>query len=500
MTSPVRRWSVVLHRVGAVVTAALLFTAVPGLAAPASAADVDVTVMTRNLYLGADVAEALSLVPDMAAAAQSLWDQVAATDFTARVPVLAQEAAQARPDVIGIQEATRWECTPSAFASPTVVYDFTAQFLEATRAAGTPYVLASVDGATAENPSFTIPAIPLVTRVSDPATFQPLFGTDTAYCGFTIGDALVVREDLAPSVLAAGTVEYARSMPIVPLVLDVVRGYAWADVAIDGTPVRFVTTHLEAFWAPDAMPAAADQARQLVADLQGVQMPLVVMGDFNSDPRDPRAPGDNPGGQPETGAACPAQSGTDATCSAYWTMTAAGFADAGPDATDPRNLSWGASALLAGPDLERLAAAQKMGNPWGMTDRLDYVWTRNGATASKARLVGADWPVQGETWACRTDAQLANAEAAARAMDADLPQSGVCMPTDHAGVVATLAITAGGGQDAALVDRSGPNWGRVVAVAVLVGLVVLLVVGIRALRRRRRRRRSGADDAGGDAA
>jgi hypothetical protein len=77
----------------------------------------------------------------MPAAAQSLWDQVAATDFTARVPLLAQEAAAAKPAVIGIQEATTWECRPSATSAPTVVYDFTAQFLEATAKAGTPYVL-----------------------------------------------------------------------------------------------------------------------------------------------------------------------------------------------------------------------------------------------------------------------------------------------------------------------------------------------------------------------
>lgn len=463
-----------------------------GAAAPAQAADTDIVVMTRNLYLGADVAEALSLIPDMSAAAQSLWDQVAATDFTARVPLLAQEAADAKPAVIGIQEATRWECTPSATQGTTVVYDFTTQFLAATEEAGTPYVLASAGGATAENPSFTIPAIPLVTKVTDPQTFQPLFGSDTAYCGFTIGDALAVRADLAGSVLAAGTVEYGRSTPIVPLLLDVVRGYAWADIAMGGTPVRFVTTHLESVWSAGSVPAAADQARQLVDDLAGVTMPLVVMGDFNSDPRDPRTPGDNPGGQPESSDACPAQSGRDATCSAYWTMASSGYTDAGPDATDPRNLTWGASALLAGPDLERLPAAQRMGNPWGMTDRLDYVWTRNGVSATSASLVGNEWPVEGATWACTTTAQLDNADAAARALDTGVPSSGACLPTDHAGVVAALAVPSSSARDAALVDRASVNWGRVIAIAVLVGVVALLVAGIRALRRRRRRRRESA--------
>jgi len=475
--------------------AAIALAVVSGgvVAAPPASADEEVVVMTRNLYLGADVAEALALIPDMAGAAQSLWDQVAATDFTARVPLLAQEAADARPAVIGIQEATRWECSTSPTSGTTVVYDFTAQFLDATGDAGVPYVLASADGSTAENPSFSIPAIPWVTRVEDPETFQPLFGSDTAYCGFTIGDALAVRADLADQVLAAGTVEYERSTPIVPLVMDVVRGYAWADVVVGSTPVRFVTTHLEAFWEPGPVPAAATQAQQLVSDLAPVTMPLVVMGDFNSDPRDPRQPGDNPGGQPEAVGDCPAQTGADATCSAYWTMTAAGYTDAGPDSTDPRNLSWGTGALLAGPDLDRLPEAQAMGNPYGLTDRLDYVWTRGAVAVSSAELVGAAWPVEGETWACDDPRQLESAAKAAEALGVDLPSSGVCLPTDHAGVIATLTVAASSVQDGPLVDRSGINWGRVLALAVLAGLVVLVVLLVRRRRRRRAARRSSAE-------
>jgi hypothetical protein len=406
------------------------------------------------------------------------------------VPLLAQEAADARPAVIGIQEATRWECSTSPVSGTTVVYDFTTQFLEATRDAGVPYVLASAEGETAENPSFSIPAIPWVTRVDDPATFQPLFGSDTAYCGFTIGDALAIRADLADAVLDVGTVEFERSTAIVPLVFDVVRGYAWADVAVGATPVRFVTTHLEAFWEPGPVPASATQARQLVDDLAPLTMPLVVMGDFNSDPRDPRQPGDNPGGQPEAVGDCPAQSGQDAACSAYWTMVEAGYTDAGPDAADPLNLSWGTGALLAGPDLERLPAAQEMGNPYGLTDRLDYVFTRNGAQARGAELVGAAWPVEGETWACADPEQLASAAEAARTLDVELPSSGVCMPSDHAGVVATVTIDASDVRDPPLVDRSGVNWGRVIALVVLVGIVAGIVLLVRRGRRRRAARRA----------
>jgi len=462
-------------------------TVAAGFAPPAQAADDDLVVMTRNLYLGADVSSALGLLPDLPAAAQDMWSQVAATDFTARVPVLAAETVAARPAVIGIQEATTWECRPSAFAGTTVVYDFTQQFLDATAAAGTPYVLASANGRTAINQGYSIPAIPRLTRVVDPETFQPLFGTDEADCGFTIADALAVRGDLAGQVLDVGTVEYENAAAIVPVLMEVQRGYAWADIRIGSTPVRFVTTHLEAFWKAGAVPASAEQARQLVRDLAEVSMPLVVMGDFNSDPRDPRTPGDNPGGQPEATGDCPAQSGTDGTCSAYWTMIGAGYTDSGPDATDPLNLSWGASGLLAGPDLERLAAAKAMGNPYGMTDRLDYVFTRNGVTVRQAELVGNDWATEGGTWACTTPAQIENAEAAAKAMGVTLPASGACLPTDHAGVVATLAAPASDVDDPPLPERVGFPFTRW---AVGIGALVLMVLAVRGLVRRRRRRKA----------
>ncbi len=81
--------------------------------APISSANANapqITVMTRNLYLGADVGVAMDLIPNLPAAAQFMWDQVKATNFNNRAPKLAAEVIAARPDVIGIQEATIWFC------------------------------------------------------------------------------------------------------------------------------------------------------------------------------------------------------------------------------------------------------------------------------------------------------------------------------------------------------------------------------------------------------
>jgi endonuclease/exonuclease/phosphatase family metal-dependent hydrolase len=474
--------------------------AVP-LAPPAAAQEEpagEVTVLTRNLYLGADIGIALDLLPDLAAAAQFMWEQVAATDFDARAPLLAAEAAASRPAVIGLQEATVWRCRGSLFGDIVPVFDFTDAFLAATAAAGVPYVVAEADGGRAENPGYAIGPLPGLT-VTDPATFQPLFGKDSADCGFQIGDVLLVRADLADQVQAAGTSEYDDRTTIVPTVLSIDRGYAWADIEVGGTSTRFVTTHLESLWDPDEVPVAALQARQLVADLAATTSPLVVMGDFNSDPRDPRGDGAaNPAGQPEASAACPAQdpADPDPTCSAYWTMRAAGYTSAGPADDDPAYATWGSSALLAGPDPQRLRAALPDGNTAGYTDRLDYVFLRNGATVRSAALVGEQWP-GGDTWACDDPQQEADTAAAMAVLreagvgDLPDPAAGICVPTDHVGVVATVAVAGPADAPDEPLPRNDPFrlvWWHVLLGA-LVG-IVLLVLLLRRARRRRRARRS----------
>jgi endonuclease/exonuclease/phosphatase family metal-dependent hydrolase len=372
---------------------------------PAYGAPTDLTVMSRNLYLGADVGIALEKIPDFSAAAQFMWEQVAATDFTRRAPALAKEAIDADADVIGLQEATNWYCKKNLWSKKVIVFDFTRDFLKATRDLGHEYVLASHEGIDALNIGYSIPAIPYLTLVKDPKRFQPLFGSDSAACGFEIGDAIVVKRELASQVLNVGNSEYEASYSIVPKIMTIYRGYTWIDLDFGGSKTRIVSTHLESLWDKEKIPNAAIQAKQLISDLQTTNMPLIVIGDFNSDPRDPRATSDsNPGGQPEASEVCKAQvkqptltSAID-TCNAYWLMRRAGFIDSGPDALNPENYSWGMNALLTGPDPIRNKAAIEMGNQYGFTDRLDYVFLKNGATVLNSRVIGNNAPERG-MWA-----------------------------------------------------------------------------------------------------
>lgn len=404
-----------MRRVLAALAIAVLVAPANGAAA---AEPYDVTVMSRNIYLGSDVGVALELLPDFPAAAQFMWDQVRATDFSKRAVRLAAEAAQERPELIGIQEATTWYCKKYPWSKSVTVFDFLEELIAATKQTGVGYSLASANGVNAYNPGYSISAIPFLTKVKDPDRFIPLFGSDEVACGFTIGDAILVRDDVASKVKQVGNTEYEATYSIIPTLMTIYRGYTWLDLQVRDSLVRVISTHLESIWDEGKIPNSALQAEQLVADLRGAKMPLIVMGDFNADPRDPRSATEpNPGLQPVQSDTCPTAGA--AKCNAYQTMIEAGFTNSSPAAKDPKYYTWGAGALLDGPDPKRLEAAQEFGNQYGFTDRLDYIFTRNIYATVSSKLIGNVYPDGSSIWECGTKR---------------------CFASDHAGLVATIEL------------------------------------------------------------
>ena len=108
------------------------------LPATAFAKKQDLKVMTRNLYLGAD------LIPLAGAKDENEFEQAAAqryqtvlnNDFPKRAKALAAEIRKTKPDLIGVQEATIWRRGPDGVkdgpATPAtqVVYDSTKLLLK----------------------------------------------------------------------------------------------------------------------------------------------------------------------------------------------------------------------------------------------------------------------------------------------------------------------------------------------------------------------------------
>ena len=77
---------------------------------PPDGPGVALTVLTRNLYLGSDITPLITIPSPEAvpAAAAAIWANVQASNFPERAKVLAAEIVAQAPDIVALQEVTRY--------------------------------------------------------------------------------------------------------------------------------------------------------------------------------------------------------------------------------------------------------------------------------------------------------------------------------------------------------------------------------------------------------
>lgn len=222
------------------------------------------TVMTRNLYLGANldpIVKAKSL-PAALSAVEAGWAQVQANDFPVRARAIAREIAAVKPDFVGFQEAVlyRTQTPPDFTATPAtrVALDYVAELRKALAARKLKYRFVAVAPWTdAELPS------------GSPATMD---------IRLTVRDALLVRVDKKLRIRRVRKVQYATLTPLIPDVIVAKRGFIYADATKNGHAFRVATTHLESF--NDASQVA--QGMELGRALSAGKVPTVLLGDLNS--------------------------------------------------------------------------------------------------------------------------------------------------------------------------------------------------------------------------
>jgi endonuclease/exonuclease/phosphatase family metal-dependent hydrolase len=250
------------------VAAVAAAAAVLGAASVAQARGPQITLMSRNLFIGGDYT-AVGVAPPSTfpAEAGKLWRHVIASDPPARLKLVAAEVARANPDVLAVQEAALWRTGPVDGYHPDathVVYDFVAMLQRDLAARHLHYRL--------------------VARQSD----VDVEGNTDMGIDVRIGNsnAIFVRRGLKVSHAhtRAFRAQFAFQSPTLgPVALE--RGYAAADVTVGGRRVRIVDTHLEAY----STTIRADQARELVAGPLRTRMPAFLIGDLNSGPNLPQA-------------------------------------------------------------------------------------------------------------------------------------------------------------------------------------------------------------------
>jgi endonuclease/exonuclease/phosphatase family metal-dependent hydrolase len=300
-------------------------------------------VMTRNLYLGTDLAPVVAAhdATTLAQAVAQVFSEVAAANPPERLSAIADEIARESPDLVGLQEAQLWRTQPGVADGPatpaeTVVYDYLAILLDALAERGIGYhVIVVSTNYDVEAPGlFPAPVGLMDVRLTD-------------------RDAILARNLTEASHIALGNAqsrayETNHVLPVLNGPLSVVHGWAAVDVNADGSSFRFLSTHLD----PYSEVARVAQVHELMAGPGSGPFPLLFVGDFNSK-------------------AAPPPIG-----SAYAALLAAGFADA-----------W--TELRADdPGLTCCQAADLRNTESTLDRRVEFVLTRGGVKASSIKRIG----------------------------------------------------------------------------------------------------------------
>ena len=249
-----------------------------------------ITVMSRNVYLGADINRPVTaaltaqaqgktapeILVALANATHVTRDIVDKTSFPVRARLLADEITRTDPDLIGLQEVALWRSGPLQLTqvgvpnATTVDYDFLQILLDALEARGEHYRAVSIGNrADVEAPSFT------------GSPFNGTMSADARDVRLTMRDVVLMHVEGGLTTQATGDKVYEHNLVVTvsgaSFRFD--RGYQWVDVRAGPTKFRFVNTHLEAF-SSDLALAQASELLTATAD----DRTTVLVCDCNSDP------------------------------------------------------------------------------------------------------------------------------------------------------------------------------------------------------------------------
>jgi endonuclease/exonuclease/phosphatase family metal-dependent hydrolase len=252
-----------------------------------------VTTMTRNLYLGADLAPAIGAktLDEFVTANGQILREVTANDFPTRAKGLAQEILSVKPDLVGLQEVALWRTGPPSLApvlsgvptATTVRYDYLQLLLDQLNKGPDRYEVVVVQN------EFDLEA---------PADENGVAGDGPAIQGIpnaeingrlTMRDVILARTSGGVHTANPQSGNFKTLLPveILGVKLPIKRGWTATDAKVRGSGwFRFVNTHLEAFDPAALVPSIRSlQAAELVAPGGPAtgSLPVVLVGDLNSD-------------------------------------------------------------------------------------------------------------------------------------------------------------------------------------------------------------------------
>src|SRR4051812_996696 len=289
-----------------ILTALLVVAGLLAAAPLAQAKPATVKVMSRNVYLGADLTpgvQAASL-QGLVTAAGTILNQVDENDFRKRAKGLSAEILAQQPDLVGLQEAALWRTEPCdknplELKAATVRWDFLKLLLAQLNKGKNRYrvaiakpefdfeVWANTDG----NESTSGQGCPLGSEINGRLTMR---------------DAILVHRGTVKATLAkSGTFETLLQVKPAGFAVDVTRGWTTVEGQVGSQRFRFVNTHLEAFdnGASNHTNKGADVGNGEIRQAQATELvkvggpavsskPVILLGDLNSDDKTEVKPGD----------------------------------------------------------------------------------------------------------------------------------------------------------------------------------------------------------------
>jgi Endonuclease/Exonuclease/phosphatase family len=262
---------------------------------------VNAKVMTRNVYLGADLNPAIQAAStnDFIDANGQIVRDVDTNNFPVRAKGLAQEILQKKPDLVGLQEVSLWRYGPVNDAAPFTCNggpddnppfgcDFTASTVRYD------YLKNLMQQLNKDNLLYKVVKSQQEFDFEAPTDYNgvPGDGDSSANQNGEENDRLTMRDVILKRLnsgvvttnVKAGHFDTLYEPKVAGVVtVHVLRGWAQADVTVRGShKFRFVNTHLEAFGDPTIR---RDQARELVRSggPAASELPVILLGDLNSD-------------------------------------------------------------------------------------------------------------------------------------------------------------------------------------------------------------------------
>lgn len=246
--------------------------------------DQNLTVMTRNLDTGTDFGFILTAPTQDAIppAVTATFIEVLKSNMPGRAELIANEVQALKPDLIGLQEVSKLLIGPpfgiNDFNNPRnkariVVLDQLKLLMKALDRRGLRYKALAVQS----NADITVPA-----ALSTAAFFN---------VRLIDYDVVLVRSDLQvwEMKIEQVTAKHFTTTLDFPLLGPIPRGWIAVDAKFRGKPFRFITTHLETFYAAIQI----GQAIELINGPLVTDRPVILAGDLNSDanyPTDPAGP------------------------------------------------------------------------------------------------------------------------------------------------------------------------------------------------------------------